>query len=243
MMDNNPFLSESFQGEHEQLHLSVTPPERVLGKKNLPERIMFAVDVSHEGNRTTEHDDSTIFHIKAALKMFVKTKSMFNSKHMFAVSCMLEKSAVLYDFTTDTESIIETIDQLDSQGSCVSLDLSSIASDIVGRMGKEDETVTRLILICTRPGKCFWSDIENWNKLISRENFFCDSIIIGSPSDRIQGIKEVLKAIDPKATRSYVHMIEREKILSSMATLLAHPSLRSTQSMASYSLDAKEEEY
>eukprot|EP00039_Didymoeca_costata_P027793 m.19205 g.19205 ORF g.19205 m.19205 type:complete len:99 (-) comp6508_c0_seq3:1127-1423(-) len=96
MMDNNPFLSESFQGEHEQLHLSVTPPERVLGKKNLPERIMFAVDVSHEGNRTTEHDDSTIFHIKAALKMFVKTKSMFNSKHMVIVICYCLLTKLFY---------------------------------------------------------------------------------------------------------------------------------------------------
>lgn len=242
-----------------------TTPERVNLKRTLPivnvkEKIVIVLDRAEDEITTPfKLANSTIKPLemlKRGIESFLRHKNRINKKHEFALMLLNENNVSwLFDFTTNINEIIKTLESIESCETEDIFNLNSLFDMFVHQVQipnvcvLEDviippSYVVRLVLFYGRSYTIPQIDSSPEIKEFLKSPYLTiDVLMTHEPIDdnnNCDKICNVFKNLDPNGY-SYFFSVERDvnALLTSVGKLLGHPLQRPVQKLANYSMRQK----
>jgi len=160
-------------------------------KKNVPERIIFFIDLtsemdSLEFNRGKATKYTRLDLVKSALKSFVQLKQKMNPEHQYGICIMTESSSWYCDPTEDTSIFLSKLNNLSTAQEFNSFNVSSIFDlmnarypDIITTRAQDPSHIYRVIFIYSRSNVLpLFSTKELANKFLDSPVFFFDCLYL-----------------------------------------------------------------
>eukprot|EP01006_Ploeotia_vitrea_P058815 TRINITY_DN70312_c0_g1_i1.p1 TRINITY_DN70312_c0_g1~~TRINITY_DN70312_c0_g1_i1.p1 ORF type:complete len:262 (-),score=106.13 TRINITY_DN70312_c0_g1_i1:14-772(-) len=213
--------------------------------KQLPEKILFCVDVDDEmatadlKNKGAKDPVRRLDAVKDAIRIFVTTKRALNPKHEFGLVLLKEDAEMILEPTSQAATFLDHVEQVGTVGSFGAFRFDSLFS-IVTPMApaRNAQHVVRVIFIYGRttvvPTLSGSADtaLQTYPVLVHPQ-FFLDAVYLhrAGREKEPQAVFDAILALDDNAHSGYFfeHAAKLKNVFRSMGVLLAHPLQRDVQ--------------
>eukprot|EP00040_Diaphanoeca_grandis_P018559 m.97658 g.97658 ORF g.97658 m.97658 type:complete len:412 (-) comp26998_c0_seq1:423-1658(-) len=236
-------------------------PKRITPNTNVPEHILFVIDLSTSMKDpcTSANTKITVLNaVQRAIDIFVNVKHGIDNNHKFGLACVVEDPLMLLEFTSDLPQFVDMVKHLAPQelGSTQpdTLDLTKVLKMIGSQVGdrqqlmkQRPEVVVRAIVIHARSEVPTWDNREESTWLLDSPGFYMDFVHFyaqrGDHKERVQEYKDFYdKNFDYPYFYKFIEPKEMQTIFPTVAKLHAHPLQRNNQNDLCYSLEDMEKD-